>query len=81
MSGRTRGGIEGVSFDPAPKSQRCNLTRTSPMMRDKKVDTMRTIVAEKTECACDGAAGANSARPGANVEKVGLESLLPLVLI
>src|ERR1035437_10057588 len=30
------------------------LTRTSPIMRDRKVDTMSSTVAEKTECECDG---------------------------
>ena len=30
------------------------LTRTSPMMRDRNVDTMSTTVAEKTLCAWEG---------------------------
>jgi hypothetical protein len=30
------------------------LTRTSPMMRDRKTDTINTTVALNAVCACDG---------------------------
>ena len=42
------------------------LTRTNPMMRDKKAEDMSTTVAEKTECACDGR---SMARPRAQRER------------
>ena len=29
-------------------------TRTSPMMRDRNIDTISTTVALNAECACDG---------------------------
>lgn len=29
-------------------------TRTSPMIRDRNVETIRMIVAENAECACEG---------------------------
>ena len=29
-------------------------TRTNPIMRDKKTDTISTTVALKAECACEG---------------------------
>jgi hypothetical protein len=34
-------------------------TRTSPIIRDKKADTISTTVALKTECACEGCSSPN----------------------
>ncbi len=47
-------GIERVGLMPRPKSQTMYLTRTSPMMRDRKVDAISTTVAENAVCACEG---------------------------
>lgn len=44
---------------PLPKSHAMYLTRNSPMMRDRKVDTIRITVAEYTLCACDGCSSRN----------------------
>src|ERR1017187_8191084 len=67
MSGRTKAALKASASTPRPKSQTMYLTRTRPMMRDRKVDAMRTMVAEKTECACDGR---SRARPRAHRERV-----------
>ena len=54
MSGRTKAALKASASTPRPKSQTMYLTRTSPMMRERNVDTMSTTVAEKTLCAWEG---------------------------
>jgi len=63
VSGRTKAALKASAAMPLPKSSMMYLTRTSPMMRDRNVDTMRMTVAEKIECACDGR---NKRRPRAH---------------
>jgi hypothetical protein len=43
------------------------LTRTRPMMRDRKVEAISTSVAVKAVCACDGR---NNPRPRAHLDRV-----------
>ena len=54
MSGSTKAPFSASAAMPRPKSQTMYLTRTSPMMRDRNVDTMSTTVAERTLCAWVG---------------------------
>ncbi len=54
MSGRTKAALSASACTPRPKSQTMYLTRTSPMMRERNVDTMSTTVAEKMLCAWEG---------------------------
>jgi hypothetical protein len=39
---------------PLPNSSMMYLTRASPMIRERNVETISTTVAENTECACEG---------------------------
>ena len=55
---------------PRPKSQTMYLTRTRPMMRDRKVETMSTMVAENALCACEGR---SNPRPRAQRDRGGGE--------
>src|SRR5271167_3826271 len=54
VSGRTKAALKASAATPLPNSSMMYLTLTSPMMRERNVETMSTTVAEKTECACEG---------------------------
>ena len=79
MSGSTNAALKASASTPRPKSQTMYLTRTSPMMRDRKVDTISRMVAEKAVCACEGR---SIPRPRAqrdgSLGKVELVAILPL---
>ena len=66
MSGRTKAALKASACTPLPKSHTMYLTRTSPMMRDRNVDTISTTVAEKTLCAWEGC---SRPRPRAHRER------------
>ena len=66
MSGSTKAALRASAGMPRPKSQTVYLTRTRPIMRERKVETMRSTVAEKAECAC---AGCSIPRRRASVER------------
>jgi hypothetical protein len=48
MSGSTKAALKASASGPRPKSQTMYLTRTRPMMRDRKVETISNTVAAKT---------------------------------
>src|ERR1700733_7747281 len=54
MSGKTKAALKASASTPRPNSQTMYLTRTRPMMRERKVDAIRMMVAEKAECAWEG---------------------------
>lgn len=54
ISGSTNAAFSASACIPLPKSHMMYFTRTSPIMRDRKTDTISTTVALKAECACDG---------------------------
>src|ERR1700761_8844192 len=66
MSGSTNAALNASASVPLPKSHTMYLTRTSPIMRDRKVEAMSTTVAEKTLCACEGC---RRARPRPHQER------------
>ena len=61
--GQHKGGVEASACTPLPKSHMMYLTRTRPMMRDRKADTMSTTVARRR---CARARGAAARRPRAH---------------
>ena len=65
MSGSTKAPFSASAAMPRPKSQTMYLTRTSPMMRDRKVDAISRMVAVKAVCAREGR---SSPRPRAQRE-------------
>jgi len=60
MSGSTNAAVNASASVPRPKSQTIYCTRTSPMMRDKNVETISTMVAENALCVCDGRSSPNA---------------------
>src|SRR5579871_6312189 len=66
MSGRTKAPLRASAVMPRPKSQRMYLTRTRPMMRERKVEAIRTRVALKAVWAWDGRKA-----PSARAQRVG----------
>src|SRR5260370_37520770 len=54
ISGNTNAALSASALIPRPNSQTMYLTRTRPMMRDRKVEAISTTVAVKAVCACDG---------------------------
>ena len=56
-----------VSYTHLDVYKRQYLTRTRPMMRDRKVEAISTSVAVKAVCACDGR---NNPRPRAHLDRV-----------
>src|SRR5215472_11204550 len=54
MSGSTKAPLRASAVMPRPKSQRMYFTRTSPMTRDRNVETIRTRVAVNAVWACEG---------------------------
>jgi hypothetical protein len=54
MSGSTKAPFNASASIPRPNSQTMYLTRTKPMILERKVDTIKTIVAENAECAWEG---------------------------
>src|ERR1035438_2311248 len=54
MSGSTKAAFSASASTPRPKSQTMYLTRTSPMIRERKVDAISRMGAVTAVCACDG---------------------------
>src|ERR1017187_1708109 len=54
MSGSTKAPFNASASTPRPNSHTMYLTLTSPTIRERKVETISTTVAENTECACEG---------------------------
>src|ERR1700722_2389556 len=60
MSGSTNAAVNASASVPRPKSQTMYWTRTSPIMRAKKVEIISTMVAENALCVCDGRSSPNA---------------------
>ena len=54
MSGSTKAAASESAPVPLPNSQTMYLTRTSPMIRDRKAEVISSTVALYAVCACEG---------------------------
>src|ERR1035441_222181 len=70
MSGNTKAALKASASMPTPKSQAMYLSRTRPIMCERKAEAISTRVAVKTVCTC---VGRSSLRPRAHLVCAGTE--------